>query len=193
MINEELSTNENSSLNQDSPRGPRLIRPAPEYLLSYYQACQETWGQIHDSYILHDPALFHQWKETIFDDYRRHEKGEDLPEGHVPSATFWAAEGNQVIGAVNIRLELNDFLRTYGGQIGCFVRLSYRGRGYFKRILPLALQTARQLGIEGEIPICCLASNTPSRRGLLCGDYRRRDRIEVEYNGQKQEVCRFFF
>lgn len=179
--------------NDGTPGELRLIRPVPEYLPSYYRVCQETWGRTHEPYIIHDPALFPMWKKTIFETYRQHERGEALPEGFVPSATFWAIEGKELVGVVNIRLRLNEFLRTRGGHIGFFVRQSYRGRGYAKRLIPLSIDAARQLGIQGDILIICMASNTPSYRALLASHYRRRDRIEAKFNGQLCQLCRFFF
>ena len=52
-----------------------LTVPAPEYLEAYHDFCKETWGHVHDSYILHDPAAFSVWKNTIFRQYENEKNG----------------------------------------------------------------------------------------------------------------------
>ena len=47
----------------------KLITPTEEYLTSYYEACVVTWGHSHNNYILHNPAEFDSWRDTIFIDY----------------------------------------------------------------------------------------------------------------------------
>lgn len=44
------------------------------------------------------------------------EKGINLPTGWVPDSTYWLInEENRILGVVNIRHELTDFLLTRGG------------------------------------------------------------------------------
>ena len=34
-----------------------LIKPEQKYLQYYYEACLETWGYVHDSYIHNNPNM----------------------------------------------------------------------------------------------------------------------------------------
>ena len=170
----------------------QLVRPAPELLNDYRDACRETWGHVHDSYILHDPARFDEWKGRIFDDYRSQEAGIGLPEGRVPSATFWLVRGSRYIGTINIRLRLNEALARYGGHVGVVVRLSERGKGYGTAALPLALSKARELGIA-DVLLTCTEDNAPSLamlRSLPC-KLEEHDRVMVD--SALKSVVRFVF
>ena len=60
----------------------------------------------------------------------------------VEDSTFFAldVERNKMVGAVNIRHELNDYLLNYGGHIGDGVRPSERRKGYATKIIGLAFK-----------------------------------------------------
>jgi len=88
----------------------------------------------------------------------------------VNSSTFWLmnAEG-RMLGAVNIRHELNEHLLKIGGHIGFGIRPSARRRGYAVQQLKLALDKARELGLE-RVLLTCDDDNEASRRTILrCG------------------------
>ena len=131
-----------------------LIPPAPHFLNSYLEACQETWGHVHSTYILHDPSQYARWKDTIFQQFENEKRGIGLPPGYVPSTTFWLICGERFIGSGNIRHFLNASLREYGGQIGDFIRLSERGKGYGSLLLRMLLSKAEEMGIRETLITC---------------------------------------
>ncbi|WP_408582003.1 GNAT family N-acetyltransferase [Enterococcus avium] len=49
---------------------------------------------------------------------------------------------------MDIRHELNEFLREFGGHIGFGVRPTERGKGYATEILRLGLKYCEILGLE---------------------------------------------
>lgn len=51
---------------------------------------------------------------------------------------------NRILGIINIRHALNDYLLTYGGHIGYSIRPSERQKGYGKIQLLLALKNAKK-------------------------------------------------
>ncbi len=70
--------------------------------------------------------------------------------GFVPSRTYFLVRenDNRIIGMINIRLELNDFLKKYGGHIGYGVRPTERKKGYNKINLYLGLRVLDEYGVD---------------------------------------------
>ncbi len=168
----------------------QLVRPAPENLDSYCEACAETSGHLHNAYILHDPRRSGEWRRTIFRRFREEERGIGLPEGFVPSATFWLVDPEGYVGTVNIRLRLNAALADYGGHIGLAIRLSRRGHGLARTGFRLAIGRAKEMGID-PVLITCVESNLPSLRALLGIPCRDMESAVTEADGVLAPVRRF--
>lgn len=105
----------------------------------------------------------------------------DLDGLRVPSTYFWIAAGDggphdELVGFLNLRHVLNDFLREEGGHIGYAVKPSARRRGHASEALRLALVAARDLGIA-KVLVTCDEDNEPSAR-------------TIEANGGVQEDVR---
>ncbi|WP_446216357.1 GNAT family N-acetyltransferase [Micromonospora sp. IBHARD004] len=66
----------------------------------------------------------------------------------------WIVEGDQVLGAIALRHELNDFLLRVGGHIGYGIRPSARRRGLATWALSRMLGEARVLGLDRVLVIC---------------------------------------
>lgn len=74
----------------------------------------------------------------------------------VPS-TAWLCleeESGQMVGAVDVRHQLNDSLLLNGGHIGDGVRPSRRREGIGTRIVAMALEECRNLGIQRVLMVC---------------------------------------
>jgi len=81
--------------------------------------------------------------------------GKGIPEHWVPASThFLIDDEGKICGAVNIRHRLTEKLRIEGGHIGYGVRPSARNQGYGTKILELALDKAREMGINKVLVIC---------------------------------------
>ena len=76
--------------------------------------------------------------------------------GLVEDSTFFAldVERNKMVGAINIRHKLNDYLLNYGGHIGDGVRPSERKKGYATKIIGLALKECQNLNIDKVLLVC---------------------------------------
>lgn len=90
-------------------------------------------------------------------------RGENLPEGYVPSTELWLVDGDEYIGSISIRHRPTEYLEKLGGHIGYDIRPSMRGRGYGSKILELALPKAKELG-TARILVTCDATNAASRK-----------------------------
>ena len=63
-------------------------------------------------------------------------------------------EDDCIVGMCNLRLALNDFLRTEGGHIGYGVRPTERGKHYATDMLAQALKVYDRLGIKNVLVTC---------------------------------------
>lgn len=96
-----------------------------------------------------------------------------IPPERVPMSDFWLIDGDEYVGRLSLRHELNEALLLWGGHIGYQIRPSKRRRGYGKEILRLGLIKAQELGLK-RVLLTCDEDNTGSRK-------------IIEYNGGKLE------
>jgi len=90
------------------------------------------------------------------------------PKNKVPASEFIAVRksDNRIVGMINIRHALNDYLLNYGGHIGYSIRKSERNKGYGSEQLKLALLECKKIGIE-KVLITCNKENVGSRKTIL--------------------------
>ena len=81
----------------------------------------------------------------------------------VPATVYWLVEGDEFIGHVSIRHELNAALEKQGGHIGYAIRPSKQQQGYGSRLLELSLPKAKKIGIQKAL-LTCDKSNAASRK-----------------------------
>lgn len=84
---------------------------------------------------------------------------------------LWLVRGDEFLGRVTVIHTLTDALRDQGGNISYFIRPSARGKGYAKRILELALDHARSIGLT-EALVTVLSDNPASERVIQAGGGR---------------------
>ena len=71
-----------------------------------------------------------------------------------------------MVGAVNIRHDLNDYLLKYGGHIGDGIRPSERRKGYATEMIRLALEECRKLGLT-RVLMTCDKNNIGSAKSII--------------------------
>ncbi|MEH7109110.1 GNAT family N-acetyltransferase [Bacillus sp. JJ1764] len=143
-----------------------LTKPTVE-LKSEYQEFYQEWKDSGEEMIPwvigKDPANFPEMIQSLLDA----EQGKNIPANWVPDSTFWLINKNKkIIGAVNIRHRLTDKLFNSGGHIGYGICPSERKKGYATKLLSLALEKARELGIQ-EALVVCDESNIGSAKTIM--------------------------
>ena len=81
---------------------------------------------------------------------------DNIKPNKVPGNTYFAIrEGDdKIVGMINIRHKLNDYLIKRGGHIGYGVRPTERQKGYATEILSLGLKRCKELGIKKALITC---------------------------------------
>ena len=145
----------------------KLIEPTMEYdrqIRAYRQEFMESGDSMDGTGRL---SKFDDPQEWI-DFLAKHRDPKTIPEGRVPATQliFVREEDDKIVGMLDIRHFLNEYLEKFGGHIGYSVAPSERRRGYATQMLKTALLVCRELGI-GRVLITCIKGNEGSKRTIL--------------------------
>ena len=101
--------------------------------------------------------------------------------GRVSADTFLAVRRSdrRLVGMVNIRHALNDYLFRFGGHIGYSVRPTERRKGYAKEMLRLALNKCKGLKLD-RVLVTCDSKNEASVRTIRANGGALENRVPEE-------------
>jgi len=145
----------------------RLVRPTEAHL-NEVRAYREAFLAAGDSMDgtgplrrCEDPM---EWLRRI----RSYEDPATVPEGLVLATQYLCIreEDGAVLGMLQLRHYLNEYLEKYAGHIGYSVRPDARRKGVAKWMLREVLPICRTLGLE-KVMIACVTDNEASRRTIL--------------------------
>ena len=124
---------------------------------------------------------FDKYVDYMYDNSR-------LPKGYVPSTTLFLYDDERdiFIGAVNIRHYLNERLLYGGGHIGDGIRPSERRKGYATKMIGLALQECKKMGID-RVLMSCDPDNIGSKKSIMNNGGVFEDEIISKYGGERLE------
>ena len=99
-----------------------------------------------------------------------------VPKGLVPSSTYLGIreKDNYIVGMIDIRHYLNEYLTQVGGNIGYSVRKTERNKGYAKQMLKLALEKCKELKMK-KVLITCDEDNIASEKVILSANAKFED------------------
>lgn len=124
---------------------------AIEYINEFKQYGSEVNGSgALDDYL--EDATYEAWLQKVLADMDI----ANIVKPRVPALTYFYVreEDNRIVGMVNIRLALNDFLRTEGGHIGYSIRPTERQKHYATDMLREAVNVCNIIGIRDVLVTC---------------------------------------
>ena len=147
----------------------KLVKGSYEYKNQIIDMLKEwiDYNENHPEANTSPNAIFRNNYED-FAYYLEHLEYKEPQEGLVPDSTFFCFDGkrNLMVGAVNIRHDLNDYLLKYGGHIGDGIRPSERRKGYATEMIRLALEECRELGLT-RVLMTCDKNNIGSAKSII--------------------------
>ena len=164
-----------------------LILPKKEHkeiIIDYKKEFLENKDSMDGSAGLSTAKTFEEWFSSVQDNL----KEETVREGLVPATTYMAIsnDDNRLIGMIDIRHRLNDYLLNFGGHIGYSIRKSERQQGYATEMLSLALIECLKVNIK-KVLITCDKDNVASVKtiirngGILENEMPKGNRITQRY------------
>lgn len=162
----------------------KLIRPDSHYKDALLEYCEEfltAHETIHGSGGLERFASFEEWLKACVEG----EHEETTPEGRVPATQYLAVreQDSKLVGMIQVRHFLNEYLKREGGHIGYSVRKSERRKGYAAGMLNAALKDCKVLGIT-RVLVTCEPNNIASAGVIKANGGVYEKQIATEANGK---------
>lgn len=143
----------------------KLVKPILCMEKEYYNFSEE-WAKNGEEIIPYSARLLGDSYKVWLENTYKFEKEESCPLNFVPTYTYFLIADKKILGAINIRQCLNEYLYNFGGHIGYGIRPSERRKGYATLMLSLALPIAKSLGISNAL-ITCARYNKASAKTIV--------------------------
>ena len=163
-----------------------LVKPDLSYadeIIKYKEESLAESPLINGSAGLDRFSSIEDWLEEL----KKRSCEDTVPKGLVPSSTYLAVreKDNYIVGMIDIRHYLNEYLTQVGGNIGYGVRKTERNKGYAKQMLKLALEKCKELKIK-KVLITCDEDNIASEKVILSANAKLEDIRNVDGENKKR-------
>ena len=152
-----------------------LVKPDLSYadeIIKYKEESLKENPLINGAAGLNNFSSIEDWLEEL----KKRSSEATVPEGLVPSSTYLGVreKDNYIVGMIDIRHYLNEYLTQVGGNIGYSVRKTERNKGYAKQMFKLALEKCKELKIK-KVLITCDEDNIASEKVILSANAKFED------------------
>ena len=163
-----------------------LVKPDLSYADEIIKYKEESLAEspiINGSAGLDRFSSIEDWLEEL----KKRSCEDTVPKGLVPSSTYLGVreKDNYIVGMIDIRHYLNEYLTQAGGHIGYGVRKTERNKGYAKQMLKLALEKCKELKIK-KVLITCDEDNIASEKVILSANAKLEDIRNVDGENKKR-------
>ena len=163
-----------------------LVKPDLSYadeITKYKEESLKESPLINGSAGLNRFSSIEDWLEEL----KKRSSEVTVPEGLVPSSTYLGIreKDNYIVGMIDIRHYLNEYLTQVGGNIGYSVRKTERNKGYAKQMLKLALEKCKELKIK-KVLITCDEDNIASEKVILSANAKLEDIRNIDGENKKR-------
>ena len=163
-----------------------LVKPNLSYsdeIIKYKEESLKENPLINGSAGLDRLSSIEDWLEEL----NKRSCEDTVPKGLVPSSTYLGIreKDNYIVGMIDIRHYLNEYLTQVGGHIGYGVRKTERNKGYAKQMLKLALEKCKELKIK-KVLITCDEDNIASEKVILSANAKLEDIRNVDGENKKR-------
>ena len=163
-----------------------LVKPDLSYadeIIKYKEESLKESPVINGSAGLDRFSSIEVWLEEL----KKRSCEDTVPKGLVPSSTYLAVreKDNYIVGMIDIRHYLNEYLTQVGGNIGYGVRKTERNKAYAKQMLKLALEKCKELKIK-KVLITCDEDNIASEKVILSANAKLEDIRNVDGENKKR-------
>ena len=154
-----------------------LTHPSPKYKQTFLEGVREFQreGRLHFYNIRRISDDFEEFLQQVLD---QKDQKKTTPY-RVPTTDFWLIDGDEYVGQLSLRHELNDFLNRVAGHIGYQIRPARRRQGYGKEILRLGLEKAREMGLPRAL-VTCDENNIGSKKIIEHNGGKFENAVDVE-------------
>ena len=164
-----------------------LIKPNEKFKMAveeYKKEFEDNNEELCGTAGLNKAKNFDEWISAIEDNSSE----ETAREGLVPASTYLAirAIDGKLLGMIDVRHRLNEYLLQFGGNIGYSIRKSERRKGYGKEMLRQALEKCKDMNINKVLITCdrnniASANTIKSQGGILENEVREDNEIIQRY------------
>lgn len=163
-----------------------LVEPSIEFkndAIKYRDECFSSDGIVNGDGGLLKSNTYEDWLRLL--QLKRNEK--TAPDGLVPSSTYFAVElkSKNIVGMIDIRHKLNEYLADRGGHIGYSIRPFLRGNGYGIAMLELALQKCKEIGLSRILITCDKDNIRSAKTAMHCGGKEESIEISIKEGFRK--------
>lgn len=113
---------------------------------------------------LQNADTFEKWYSALIDNSNE----KTVRDGLVPATTYLAIRksDSKLVGMIDIRHKLNEYLLNFGGNIGYSIRKTERRKGFATEMLKLALEKCKDMKID-KVLITCDKDNIASAKTII--------------------------